>query len=78
MRSRAAAVAAQEHSEEEETDEEDSELQSRRQKGRSRRVTTVGDEIDSKLSIEEFHQKLTWERWSGNGHLVSPESGNSL
>lgn len=49
----------------------------RREKARSRRVTTIGEEGDSKLSIEEFHQKLTWERWSGNGHLISPEAGRS-
>jgi hypothetical protein len=46
-----------------------------REKARSRRVSTIGEENDSKLSIEEFHQKLTWERWSGNGHLISSESG---
>jgi hypothetical protein len=71
MRQRSSAIDLAEHSDDQDSD--DSEI--RREKSRSRRVTTIGEEMDSKLSIEEFHQKLTWERWSGNGHLISSESG---
>jgi hypothetical protein len=45
-------------------------------RGRSRRdAGSIDDGIEGNLSIGEFHQKLTWERWSGNSLTRSTDTG---
>jgi len=73
------SVSGDSYSEENNSDADESELDIRRMRSRSRRVTAgMAAEGDSKLSLAEFHQKLTWERWSGNGTLLSPNSEKLL
>ena len=62
-------------SEDEESGDESDMMEGRTTSERMRNAAVIATGVQ-KMSVEEFHQKITWERWSGNGGTLYREGND--